>query len=376
MTISATGLRDYAKAFGWKQIQEAVDDRLFVMTNPDFPRRQLVFPMDDSLSDYSESVYRALLKLAEIQNQTPNQILNDIRCFADDVLRYRIDSPRQLNNGIPFAFAGNIMDAVRRLFLSAISMAQTPKIVYNRLAPNEGFSLLSALRFGQTEQGSFVLRVECPVFALENSDSGTLFSDGDNATLIRKTTVSIRRGLQELVTAIEKDNLDQIINEAKSSETPIISANFCEALAGLQDEELKNSVDLSFIWANTLPLPSHEERFSNVRIQHDYFPKIYEVARSLRPSQHEVTDTFIGTVEKLHGETNDSQRREGEVILSLFTKEGTTISAKVLLSEEDYAKAVEAHQQGLAYIQVNGKLKPGRQPKTLAEAKNFTLLAN
>ncbi len=54
--IAPTDLRDYAKAKGWGLLKEAAKDRLYVLTNPSFDRRQLVFPMDTTAPDYTEAL--------------------------------------------------------------------------------------------------------------------------------------------------------------------------------------------------------------------------------------------------------------------------------------------------------------------------------
>lgn len=59
-TVAPTDLRDYLKVQGWTVLEEALKDRLYVLENSNFPRRQLVYPMDLTAPDYRESLDRSI----------------------------------------------------------------------------------------------------------------------------------------------------------------------------------------------------------------------------------------------------------------------------------------------------------------------------
>ncbi|MEZ5576904.1 MAG: hypothetical protein R3F44_15290 [Candidatus Competibacteraceae bacterium] len=111
-----------------------------------------------------------------------------------------------------------------------------------------------------------------------------------------------------------------------------------------------------------------------LRIQRDYFGRIEEVRRELRPVSGHTTDTFIGTVEDLCGEMGEDGQRSGEVILALLLREGETTQARVTLSAEAYRKAYQAHGIEGAYVEVTGNLQQGRQPRTMTALSRFELL--
>jgi hypothetical protein len=106
----------------------------------------------------------------------------------------------------------------------------------------------------------------------------------------------------------------------------------------------------------------------------DYFGRIEEVRRKLRASEGHAKDTYIGTVERLNGEMGEDGKRAGEVILALLLQEGESVRARVALTAEQYADADRAHMAEGAYVQVSGKLQPGRQPRQLSEITRFELI--
>ncbi|WP_291907256.1 hypothetical protein [Chitinophaga sp. CB10] len=46
--LSSTDLRDFFRFRGWQEVPAAMEDGLFLLTNPTCPNRQLVFPIDAS----------------------------------------------------------------------------------------------------------------------------------------------------------------------------------------------------------------------------------------------------------------------------------------------------------------------------------------
>lgn len=370
--IAPTDLRDYAKAQGWVLLKEAAKDRLYVMTNPRFERRQLVFPMDTTAPDYAEAVQLMVDKLATMEGRTPQDVLKSLLEVGDDSISFRVTSPRPDENFLPFSFASSMIAGAQQLLLASACTVLRPQAHHPRLGRTETQQFLEATRFRHTQPGSFVLNVSCPVQAMDVQ--APLLLDEIEAPFVRRATIMLRRSLGELVTAIETDSLDELVEKTQKSESPLISSNFCEALTRFEDESLKNSVDIGITWAASIPRPANEPTVSVVRVQHDYFSRIEEVRRELRSVEKHTDDTFIGTVERLDGEMGMDGHRSGEVILSLLLPEGEQVRVRTNLNAEHYAKADQAHMTEGTYVKVAGRLHPGRQPRQLDDLRSFDLI--
>ena len=370
--IAPTDLRDYAKAQGWVLLKEAAKDRLYVLTNPRFERRQLVFPMDTTAPDYAEAVMLIVDKLATMENRPTGAVLKSLSEVADDAIAFRVTSPRQEDRSLPLAFAGSMLIGAQQLLLASACTVLKPQTHHPRLSRTEAQQFLETARFRHTQPGSFVLNVSCPVQAMDVQSA--LLPNELEAPFVRRATVALKRSLRELVSAIETDSLDALVAETKQSATPLISSNLCEALTRFEEDSLKNSVEIGITWASSIPRPADEPIVSIVRVQHDYFSRIEEVRRELRSEEKHTDDTFVGTVERLDGEMDDQGHRQGEVILSLLLPEGEQIRARTNLNPEQYAKADQAHMTEGAYVKVSGRLHPGRQPRQLSDLSSFDLI--
>lgn len=368
--IPPTELRDFLKSQGWTVLKEALADRLYVFFNPAYPRRQLAFPMDMSTPDYDEAVDNAIRKLAELTGTSHPGLLQRICAAGSDVLKLRVHFEGN-DSVLPLGFASLLVQNTEKLLRTAACTVLKPRLHHPRLALNEANQLISQARFAQTERGSFVLRVGCPIFAMEGSQG--LF-DG-HQPFVRQVMYALHQGLSQLTTAIETDTMASLASALKNSEKPLLSTNLCDAVADMYDETIRNSLDLGFDWSILRPPPDDVGR-RPIIFQRDYFPRIEELRRELRNFEAAQDEVFIGTVERLEGEMGDDGRRSGNVVLALLLPDGgETVRARMLLDADDYDKAYRAHKSNGAYVRVVGRLMPGRQPRLLTQVSAFELLS-
>ena len=175
MNISPINLRDYAKTLGWNLLTGAVEDGLYVLSHPDYSKRQLVFPINSDAPDYENAVEISLNKLSELSKQSLPSIISGINELRDDTIRFRIVDSRNDNNFIPLSYAITAINGTKEIFLAAASSVLKPQAHHTRLSRVEAWQLLDASRFRHTETGSFVIKISSPINALEVQ--GNLFEE-------------------------------------------------------------------------------------------------------------------------------------------------------------------------------------------------------
>lgn len=368
--VAPTDLRDFLKSVGWTSDERSLAERLYALESRNFPRRQLVFPMDSVAPDYAESVASVLTKFSELTGQSPTTVIGRLHSFKDDVLRLRVAFDGD-DSEIPLSFAATVVENTSKMLKAVACTVLRPRIRHPRLTLSEASQFIEKARFGQTESGSFILRVSCPIRAMEIQ--GELVLESDDLPFVRKVTLSLRRAVAQLVGAIEADSLTALVDKIKQDTAPIISSNLCEAISSLHDDRLDNSIDLGLDWSAQLPV-TDPALLRTARIQRDYFSRIEEVRRELRAVETDAAEAFVGTVERLDGEMGADGRRSGNVVLALLLRdEGETVRARIVLSAADYEKADRAHMDGRLLVRVSGRLWPGRQPRQLTELSTFEL---
>lgn len=370
--IASADLRDYTKLLGWNFLTDAIKDKLFVASNPLFNRRQINFPIEATAPDYAEAIELAISKVAELQGKTIGAIVAEIQEIKDDTLRFRVIDTRNEDSFIPLSYAVSAINGAKELFISAACSVLKPQAHHPRMNRTEALELIEKSRFRHTEKGSFVLKVSSPLKAVDIQ--ANLFSD-ENMPFVRQTTLTINKGLNELVMAIQADTLTSLVDEIKEGKNAYISSNLCKAITNFQEEHDDFDLWVDFNFAATLPMPAAISVTKEIKIQKDYFSRIDDVRRDLRNTeqQKKKEDVFMATVEHLAGEIGDDGLRSGEIILNLL-QEDEIIKAKTVLNSTHYIEADKAHMTSGAYIRIKGKLHPGNQPRNLTDVTLFELI--
>jgi hypothetical protein len=365
-----TDLRDFLKSQGWSLLEQAMSDRLYVLESTSFPNRQLVFPMDVSAPDYVDSVQGVLEKISELSGSAIARLLPRIKFFRDDVVRLRVHSGNA-SSTLPLSFASTLVSSTEKLLRAAACTVLRPRTHHPRLTLTEAAQFVDKARFGQTECGSYIIQVACQLNGVEAQ--GALDPDG-HEPFVRMVTQTLSCALAQLVTAIEMDTLDTFVEQVRISASPLVSSNLCEALVGMHDEEIDNSLDVSFDWSALRPA-TNAAAMPLIRLQREYFSRIDEIRRELRAIDVNDVETYIGTVERLDGEMSPDGRRSGTIVLALLLPgEGETVRARTILNADDYAVADRAHMTSGAYIRITGLLRPGRQPRQITDMAQFEIL--
>lgn len=366
-------LRDYLKAEGWVQRPEGLRYRAYILTHPALPKRELYFPMEKEADDYSAAVASVLAKYADITHTTIDAVTAAVKAVYDDVLRFRIFTESGGSN-VPLDFASEFTAGLEKLLRAATCTAVRPRAYHPRLALTEATKMVETAQFGQTDEGSFIFQVLCPINAMDAPATSDLFGTLPTP-FVRQVTLNIQQGLLMLTNAIESDGLGELVEHEKEAKSPVLSSNLCEAVCAMQDGDLQNSLDVTVRWSPTKGVPA-PEFLQRVRVQKNYFARIEEVGRELKAIDKPKEDRFLGTVERLDGTMDASGRRSGTVVLLLMLSDGETVRASATLDADQYEKADRAHMTPGAFVAVAGVLNPGRQPRALTQIQHFNILGN
>jgi hypothetical protein len=365
--VKALEIRDYALSRGWKLIQEALKDGLFVLNSPIDDDTQLIFPKDDNTTEYHELAMISIKRLSQIHNLPVNKLVEEIREVNDDVISLRYFSDSKTVNFISFQEALDSIDATKKMLLSAASTVVNPVTFHPKLNRAEAQDLIKKARFRHTEEGSFILKVSIP-FEMDCLFNETPFS--------RKAIEVISESSSLILNAIESNKIEELYKEQVNKENSLISYNFCDAICNLFDEERELPFQLIFNWskASLLKFPSPNVP-SKVTFPFSHKNKVELIREYFAPKRKDLQDKFIATVETLEGDVGEDGKRSGLVMLSILY-ENEIIKAKANLNSNDYELAIEAHKKAGSYVEINGLLKRNKNYYTIEEIKSFRLITN
>lgn len=373
-TIVSLDARNYAIATGWRRLALPIRDepgffgRVAVFQRPENPEEQVLFPLDEGTSDYDVRMREAAEVIARSERRPVLQVANDLLYAASDMLRFGVASAAVEGGSLPLEDGLRLLDGVRTAILAAAHSVLSPARYHKRMSKGEAEQLLSACRMGQTERGSFVATVACPLRATETDQS---LIDTTEDPFARKTTSLLMRSVAELVSAIENDRVRELI--AQNKENPRLSANLCDAIVRMKPSVEGSELTITASWSKYRAAPAGVDHPRSVRIQHSYFAVIEDVYSELRPGSDAEPDTYVGYVDTLDGEPGPGGQVEGDVVLRIAVDGEKLIRARTTLDAASHAIAVDAYRRQ-AIIRIDGVLTRGKRLGKIEDPSEFQIV--
>jgi hypothetical protein len=346
--VSPRDAQGYVQSRGWVQLRPV--GRLMVYNRTETGSLdQVLVPMDAGRPDYAERVLEVVEKLSRFERRPGGRVLVDLLNYDADVLRYRVISSRAERGTLPLTQAIELLNGAKQSLLAAAHSAIYPKRHHARLNRSDAVQLLDACQMGQTERGSFVVTISCP---LHGSGLDQTEHVGDRQPFARRATSLLGRALTELNAAIEENRVNSVVDQDK----PVVSANLCQAILRMKPIDETGALEFIPSWASSMPILD-DCHYRPVMFSADEFTSIEEIYRQLRPVEGPTAKPWIAFVDELKGTESEHGGREGDVIFTIFV-DGEVVRAKASLDATEYKMAYEAHNPTRALF-VYGQLSRG-----------------
>lgn len=356
--ISPLAFAKYLKDMGWEQFPSK---RQYIKIfqyekNDDF--FQVVIPTEKKLNDYKEAMYKAVVTVAEVENKSVEQVLLYLLNPNTDILKIRLEKKDVEAGNILFDDAIRMYENAKRLLAATALDILHPKKYHQGRMDDCVLKFLSSCRFGQTEIGSYVVSVVCPFAELdENEDYKQLsiFSDEEQCanSLTRQVTSRVMKNISFIKNQIDNGEMDKLILQ---DEDKIISANFYEALGGLNLDS--NGADVEFI-AEWSPIVKNTDCVKNrILLTHDYYQPIETTIERLKDETNKST-RIIGRIKKLESSPDVQKRKIGKITVVYLDENDKRKTVTVNLNKNEYDKAIKAHKRGF-HVEIVGEISCGR----------------
>lgn len=357
-SISPIAILRYLRVNGWAEVR-TIEGELIIFAKTDLTgkKQNLWMPISDQYADYVPMVARVVNTIAEVDSKTQLQLLDDFETIGvGDVVGLRAINPLNVfDHTLALQVGIDLLDRIRQMARAAAASALDKRAVHPRRPSTAVSQFVSSLRLGQTERGSYLIRVIAPLVEQTDQSEQQLPNIPGPEPFSRRATTELVRGLNAVKAAAEDNRLrgrfffDPFLTSVPQS----VSANLCEALAGRDSDDrtdfavpLEISVTWSYIVQRSNSLASE-----SIVFEPGLLPYIREAAREFRarnPEQMRLT----GWVTILERE----KREGGPGLIRLIAKvDRKNRSIRMQLADDDYQRAIDAHKQG-SLVEVNGNL--------------------
>ena len=338
--VSPDALSAWAQAEGWSRT-ERYGDHADVYAAPGKP--EIILPQTQQLADYASVVFRLIEIFAVEAKQDEFSLYRDLVTADRDVVRIRTvageDGSVSVDGGV------SLVQGARDLLLAAAcSLRSRPQRLYRAGANREAAALVSGIRLGQTEQGSFVVTLLTPPIVGRQTQPSLFPEDemGDDCDERQLT-----RRLAEAVAAARQAAGEAVSGGGGAFEETVdqgVSANLCEALAALIEPFPTLDVGVRWAWTRPLNAPRQTVRFSKADA-----PILREAARSFRAREPKPDTALFGFVQRPEAEDDGTIGLRARI-------DDRIRSVAVVLKQSDYEAAIRAHKDK-AVVQLRGDLE-------------------
>ena len=329
---------------------------------------EILVPLDDTVSDYSNVTGGIIAALAEAENRSGPDVFSELAATGADVIR--ISS----TNG----FVGSVLSIsdssalhgdVHDLLGQAARSAEQPKAAYlGRYSDNVRNYLDSVVPVTDFRSG-FALSLHSPVEPRITEQRE--FDDVDYGSFSRKATTRLASALAS-TDAIVKHvySQDRPPDEYGEAVASGVSANLCDCVASLA--ESGHGIEIDVHWAPTRPAKALERPIS---FTHNAASILHEVANDIRhkqPSYDEYIEGFVlGDVVQLDRKPHEF---DGRATIHAVL-DGRLTQMSVTFPERDYLTVIQAFRDQKR-ISVRGDIYRSGGSYELREPRDLTPLAD
>lgn len=342
-TITPAALAAYVRGEGWERL-EPYGQHADVYAHSDRP--ELIIPRTQAVADYASVVAELIAILAETTERDALTLYRDLLGADRDVVRVRAGSNAD-DGSVSLAAGVGLVESARDMLLAAACAATNPQPLYRAGANKEANEYLQQVRLGQTEHGSFVVRLLAPVPPQLQPSLDPAWLSFDDEPYERKVTRRLIEALEACREATEQATTGTGMAAFERAVRVGVSANLCEAVARLAD--YADGLEIGVTWARTRP---GAETYRRVRFSSSEAAILKEAARNFRDTLSRPDVELFGTVSQLKREQDEI---EGLVTLKALV-DGRIQSVKATLDQANYIRAVRAHGRQLPVL-VRGDLE-------------------
>ncbi|AKT37192.1 hypothetical protein [Chondromyces crocatus] len=342
-SVDWTDLQQYLASRGWTRARSRRDD-VDIFRHEG---REVLVPLDRSLADYEEAIATAAERIASAEARSPEAVLADLTCPRADRVRVGRTDEGSEEGTLGLLDGASLLAGVRRALLASACSVERPDARFHpRMTLKSAEAFVDRCRLGQTERGSFVLTLLCPLDAPPVDDPMAPFA--------RRAVAQLLNSIYRAVALLRQGERERLLD---GPEPPVITANLCEALVEMMPADQRGDLWVGASWS---PLVNPPQIPSRVQVDRALFPMFEDLSQRLRPPSAPRQDRFVGKVIELRGEANEHGALEGEVVLLLQVGE-ELIRTRCTLDPTGYEKAIEAHKRQ-RYLSLRGLLQ--RRPKS------------
>lgn len=361
--ITAASIDRYLQLSGWTRDFNFANHNMMVYLNERSHPKTLAIPANEDYEDFFVVLRNAIDVLEKFEKRSANEIIKDVTTTFIDRLEFRVISDITEDGKIPIEYAAECIEGLKNLILYSVCAEQTARPICYR-ATDYAKAFLNRFKLAQTEKGSFILNVDIQVVDEENEQM-VLPECPIPVPFEHKVVERIGRAIRQVDAIV--NNQHQLTETADTAFETGITANMCDALLKMRPISDADKVSTTIRYASSLT--NKVGQIEHIEMRANHFLVIDELAKIYR-DREEIRDvTLTGIIRSLAKKADSNG--DLQTIRLYTTFEGVSRTVTIVLSNEQYRIACDAHRDGLE-VEVSGELDMSERYWTMSNITAFS----
>lgn len=337
--INTDTLREVLRYINWRELPAIRGGAVRQFVSPDGEYSALLPPRE--FSDYYRILNDSIQEIAAYEHKTNEEFVNKLLNPSYDIMKWRIASIDTNKGRIPFFAMTDAIDRIKDMMATVCLDTISPQRYHNMLYTAEVKKHLEGYSFGQTEIGSYIINLLCPLGNYEY----VLFNREDELPLNRKINIRLLTSVNDIQTDLVHNNkmkFDEDVDAGK------YSVNFLDSLSEMYIQTKDVEMNITADWNPKIDNPVGFD-LTTIRLMPGFCDDVQTVAEKYRPQKEQNTQkTYYGKISDISANPELEEREIVRIKIATIGENEQKINVNANLDYAAYNSDVqEAFNNGL-----------------------------
>lgn len=301
----------------------------------------VIVPLLQEDVDYKRNMRDLLMQVSEFMDSSVEHVITRLVNPAYDILKWRIADEEADTGKISLInMSQNIQNIKQILSAACLDIVSPNQRFHKKTKVKSVNDALSQYKFGQTEYGSFLVNILCPL-----GDYNFAMFGMEEIPLLRKVNLRLLSAYNDIQGSIVQNNKNKIDEDVDAG---VYSVNFLDAMTDVYKFSIGKSLSFKVDWSDRIPFDD-ERKNQVISVNTACTAVVEEIANKYRPKESEAAiRTFIGKVEYLGSEAEVENRMKINIKAVVLGNDNKAVKINAALDYAQYAQVVQdAFDEGL-----------------------------
>lgn len=294
-TIDLITVEKLEKVFSflkWRELDVLMNGRVRQFVSPDDEYVALI-PLVKEFSDYYRVMGETLQSIASFENRSIEALVNRILNPSYDIQKWRIANNYTSDGKIPFFSMTDTIEKIKDVLATAYLDTLNPTRFHKKVYTTDVNKNISEYSFGQTEIGSYILNILCPL----GNYQYTIFNPTEqDIPLNRKINMRLLSSIDNIQKDLKNSNNNKVDEDVDQG---LYSINFLDSLVDIYDETKDTEMNIIVDWCKDIGFVN-EPPISSIKLEPIFMEKVNFIADKYRPKKEEnIKKTYYGKIESI-----------------------------------------------------------------------------